>query len=479
MPLRRQVQGLGRLLFLAVVLLLCIILFYGLANELFEKRLKGTPGTGFGFSLDGETARPVNQYCDNRFGVDYLKSFRNSHAQYCSNSPEKLTTQSRMTCLSNNVDPSKARTDSFCIAGPAMYNNGARKFDFNCQLKTLTTGETVRGAQPLSRFPAYWYQTGPKHLLDHYFNLNVEDPFAKDPFPEDGATLILVKREAANFNMWHSLMEIMSAYWSLLVLSQTMDVDTGRPLYSHSESTQILIMDDIADGPYFDMWSLITPSPPRRRPDPVTPSSDHSVPIKKLVVPLPGGSNPFWQGDWGDLNCTSSRLLDDFSQNALARYDIKPDIKYGAPITITYIDRLTKRRLIDQDNYIAALRKAHPYVTVDILDYASYKFEEQLKISATTDILVGVHGAGLTHAIFMPRGSAIVEFMPFNLDYRGFKNIAKMRGIGYYQAKTEDKRELTHAKGDWQDDDVWMSEEAFLFTVGEAIEDLHNERNQG
>ena len=479
MPLLRQALGHGQPVFVAVVLLVCVALFYSLSREDSEKRVERTLSTASSLSLDGKKTEVVNQYCGDRYGIDYLKSLRDSRAQYCSIDPKKLTSRSRMTCLSNNVDPSRVRTDSFCILGPSMYNRGTEKFDLNCQLETLPQHETMGRAQQFNRFPAYWYQTGPRYIIDHYLNLNVEHPLAKDSSAEDGATLVLIKRENANFNMWHSLMEIMSAYWSLVILSQTMDVETGRPLYSYSECTQLLVLDDIADGPYWDLWPLVAPNGTERRKDLGLSSMHNSVPVSKLIVPLPGGSNPFWQGDWTDLNCTSSRLLDDFSRKALAHfnYEITPVFRHGIPITLTYVDRVTKRRLVDQDIHLAALRKAYPYANIKIVDYASYTFEEQLKISATTDILVGVHGAGLIHVMFMAQGSALVEIMPYNLDHRGFKNMAKMRSMTYHQAKTEDSRERTHAKGDWQEDDVWLSEETFMFTVGKAIRELQSKRN--
>ena len=481
MPLRRQLRGAGRLVLVAIVLLLCWLLFYSRPNYVFQKQSKGDrgrPRAGGGLSLKDEKTGPVNQYCEDRFGVNYLESFHNSRAQYCASSPKALKSQSRMTCLSNNVDPSKARTDSFCVAGPAMYDLDTQKFSLNCPPKTLTPDEIEGGVQPFDRCPAYWYQTGPKFIMDHHFNLNVGNPLGKES--EGGGTLVLIKREDANFNMWHSLMEIMSAYWSLLVLSRTVDAQTGRPLYSSSAHTQILILDDIADGPYWDMWSLVAPDPPRRYLEPGPRGSRRfAVPVAKVIVPLPGGSNPFWQGDWADLNCTSSRLLNDFSEKALAHYKIKPSTQNNVPITITYVDRVAKRRLVDQGDYIAALRRSYPSVAVNVVDYASYTFKEQLKISAKTDILVGVHGAGLTHVMFMPQGSAMVELMPFNVDYHGFRNMARMRSIGYYQSKTEDKEEQTHAKGDWQDDDVWISQDAFLSTVGKAIGDFQTNRNRG
>jgi EGF domain-specific O-GlcNAc transferase len=471
MPLRWQSNGLNRLLLIAVALFLSCVLIFRLSFNFFDGRYKDTLESNIDLGFTGHRASNVNHYCEDRYGRDYLKTFRDRHAQYCSVDPDKSTVQSGLTCFSNNVDPNRIRTDSFCLAGPAMYDPANKKFKMNCPLRALTEDEVAKGVQPFHRFPAYWYETGPRHIFTHYFDLNAQDALVKGPHAKLEAPVILIKRENANFNMWHSLMEIMSSYWSLLILSQTLDTWTGDPLYSWSEESTIWLLDDIADGPYFDLWSLVTSVPVRRITD-----VKRDMPFGKVIVPLPGGSNPLWQGDWKSQNCTSSKLLNDFSQRALKHYAINTNIVTRSTITLTYIDRVTKRRLIDQERLIAALRRAYPRITINVVDYATYPFEEQLRISAQSDILVGVHGAGLTHVMFMPETSAIVELMPFSLDHHGFKNMARMRNTAYYQAKSADAKEKTHAKGDWQEDDVYVEENTFVNTVGEAIENLSKSR---
>ena len=52
-----------------------------------------------------------------------------------------------------------------------------------------------------------------------------------------------------------------------------------------------------------------------------------------------------------------------------------------------------------------------------------------------SDVLVGMHGAGLTHTMFMEEGrGALVEIQPDRLCHWGFRNVAKMTGHAYFVA---------------------------------------------
>lgn len=93
--------------------------------------------------------------------------------------------------------------------------------------------------------------------------------------------------------------------------------------------------------------------------------------------------------------------------------------------------------------------------------------------------------------MFLPPKSGVVEFMPYKIDHKGFTNLAKMLGFGYWRADTvalpegrevveEDDGEGEKKKvvntGDWQEDDVWVNEEVFVRTVLEAVEGVRRMR---
>ncbi|XP_055882154.1 uncharacterized protein LOC106080300 isoform X1 [Biomphalaria glabrata] len=63
----------------------------------------------------------------------------------------------------------------------------------------------------------------------------------------------------------------------------------------------------------------------------------------------------------------------------------------------------------------------------------SMHMKDQLEIIAQCDILIGMHGAGLSHILFLPSSSGVIEFKPSysNPSLRHFEAMARWRKIPY------------------------------------------------
>ncbi|KAF9636101.1 hypothetical protein BFW01_g6996 [Lasiodiplodia theobromae] len=266
-------------------------------------------------------------------------------------------------------------------------------------------------------FPKYLYNTGPYHIWSDYFSTVPglpSQPFCSERQGTPKYT-ILVKRDGDG-NMWHSLLEIFSLYLTLDTLRitpQDPSAHTPEPFLSAADmsSAQIVILDDYPDGPFFDLWKAIAPLPVVRLKD-IPSYGTAAACLDNVIIPLAGGSNPLWRGDWHTGSCTHSQLIDTFTRRHLAN-----------------------------------LRLHFPRVRVQAIDFAALPFAEQLRIIRTTDVLVGVHGAGLTHALFLPEGASVVEIQPRRLNYKGFRNLAKMRGHRYFSAHAA----ANDSAPDWHD----------------------------
>lgn len=75
-------------------------------------------------------------------------------------------------------------------------------------------------------------------------------------------------------------------------------------------------------------------------------------------------------------------------------------------------------------------------------------FRDQLKIIHNTDILIGMHGAGLTHLLFLPKWGALFELYNCE-DPSCYLDLARLRGVNYNTWVDKDK--LT------QQDEVYLN----------------------
>ncbi|KAL0959222.1 hypothetical protein HGRIS_014500 [Hohenbuehelia grisea] len=96
-----------------------------------------------------------------------------------------------------------------------------------------------------------------------------------------------------------------------------------------------------------------------------------------------------------------------------------------ARIVITYIDRQnTTRRLVDEDHasLIDALSQfaRENDVEVNMVQMEFLSKREQFAISTRTNILMGVHGNGLTHQMWMRPGGKVLEFFDVGGFFRVF-----------------------------------------------------------
>ncbi|KAJ2925006.1 hypothetical protein H1R20_g12078, partial [Candolleomyces eurysporus] len=172
----------------------------------------------------------------------------------------------------------------------------------------------------------------------------------------------------------------------------------------------------------------------------------------------------------GTMNVTAPTGFWEPLRSALARnlFGYVPEVKSdGKPLVpppfkgnagsrpiVTYISRQsTGRRLTDESHQglVAALRELEEEgictVRIPILEHMSLR--DQLAEVASSTILVGVHGNGLTHQLWMPPSlrSAVFEIvMPpgYIFDY---EILARNMGHKHYMVRNDSM--LTFAPGDW------------------------------
>lgn len=405
--------------------------------------------------------------CRDKFSTEFLGNSRNRRGQYCSES-----SKTDLTCFHtvNHGSFAAGSIDSFCLAeGGAAFDVARRKFVLDCSLRDLSEQEKAAGAIPYGEINSYQYRTGPKFLLNEWTNIQGyrAQEASLAPQTTDKDFVILLKREVDG-NLWHCLNELMAIMTTLDILRITPGPADGTAVFKAEDvaKTEIVILDEHPDGPYFDLFQMFSSKKPLRVDEWVAAHSSGSatttgaIPLDKIIIPYAGETNNLWS-DWVPIDCNGNTMLHVFVQRVLDFYQIprlreRPSAAElqqqqaahesflpppsGPPrprLNVTIINRRGSRKLLGLDTYLFEHAQARFADAADLrlVEFETMPFREQIRLVRSTDVLVGMHGAGLTHAMFMEEGrGAVVEIQPDRLCHKGFRNLAKMMGIPYFIA---------------------------------------------
>lgn len=114
------------------------------------------------------------------------------------------------------------------------------------------------------------------------------------------------------------------------------------------------------------------------------------------------------------------------------------------------------RQVANEEELLGALAAvpspaAGVHVSVTRVDLALLPPTEQLALVADTDVLVGMHGAALTFALYMPPHAGVLELWPKPQDmWRCFEHASTMAGLQYERWANADPEKLRiDAAGDY------------------------------
>ena len=100
------------------------------------------------------------------------------------------------------------------------------------------------------------------------------------------------------------------------------------------------------------------------------------------------------------------------------------------------------RQLANENQVIEHLKKKfgeNPSIRFSAGHFEQLSLDEQLQIISRTDVLVGIHGAGLTHALFMQSNRSLVELAPPTWQSQvHFELFAAMNRLNYHRCLLHD-----------------------------------------
>ena len=200
----------------------------------------------------------------------------------------------------------------------------------------------------------------------------------------------------------------------------------------------ILVLDGhpagMLDKPWYDIFSHVTRAGTISRP----------VIYKNLVW-------GFKESDGGlaDLEAEHVPYIEEFRSFFLQEFQVHNSSALDCnTVVITVILRRDKlfhprnekgvvgRKIFNEDEIIGDLLKAFPNACVQAILMDALPIGNQLEIIRSTDILIGMHGAGMTHTVFLPQHAAVLEIFPKGFKfgrpwYICYEKIAQWRGLKY------------------------------------------------
>lgn len=300
-------------------------------------------------------------------------------------------------------------------------------------------------------------------------------------------------------NTWHKLLELWQNKLSFDAMRIALNPATGEPYLTPEQITNAtVVFPDNDPGPWSELWAMIT-GKPARLPESLSPDICYDV-----VVPTVGWASPFWSALLKTTyeSCPRQTLMTSFVDQILGFYGVTPrspsDVGTRANLTITVIQRGTSRKFQNVEGLVAKLQERHPTSYVNLVDLAQLSKGEQIALAHSTDVWVGHHGAGMSHVMFLPRGAAAIEIIPPYFVQRGFRWIARMRGVVHFigramwEVEYKEKYDGIQRPANWkptQQDDgdaegwqtwewVWIKHEEILDLVDAAVLSQLNGRNE-
>lgn len=277
----------------------------------------------------------------------------------------------------------------------------------------------------------------PSGELPHYLSSVVQTGFEAVNGALDCAhweelpTLFITRYEYANlyhtttdwYNTWATL------GWAGLLEAREDSQQPGRTQVLRPRPHSVVWLDGHAQGSLDDVWTTVF-TPNVRFISQVLPGTCYR---RALFVPA-GYSAPIY--DWPDT-CGAQTAVREFGEFVLAQYGLNTVPLRRNQATFTF-----------REPYIAHPRNPSGYASRRIanrpaieavlatrssisLNPINTTFIDQLRVIHSSRMLLGVHGAGLTHVLFMHPGTRLVEFQPPTHPLEHFSKLARWAGVEY------------------------------------------------
>ncbi|KAJ1452049.1 hypothetical protein M885DRAFT_528080 [Pelagophyceae sp. CCMP2097] len=412
--------------------------------------------------------------CERDFGNDLIKYWRGTKQNYCA---PRVAGGTKLDCFLAHQNNHKGGGDQLCHGERLRFNfrdlaDGRtpqayfKKYVDSKHQQQFSKIAYTKGslAGTCDTVPKLWKATSFPGWNVNWFNAFKPVEALDCEVTETAPTLIVERDTFANF--FHNSEDFINTFIALAVL--------GWPL----QELQILVTDLYPRGPFWPMWASVFfgGREPLTAWDIAQKYGQKNVCFENAAIAILGAAAPITVASW-NTPCSKSALVRAYSDLVIAGLGLREETRYALAeshppkhVTVTFMARRSNsewpekrfcdsatsffdcsvlqhlgirkvgRSVRNDADLVQALRKGlegrsfgnGAVVTVQDVDYSDLSFEDQIRTDLATDVMVGPHGAGLMHNIFMPDRAALVElFIDGSSANRHFHNLARWQGRRY------------------------------------------------
>ena len=244
-------------------------------------------------------------------------------------------------------------------------------------------------------------------------------------------TIVVTRYEYAN--IYHTMTDWYNAFLLMNFFNST------------QQHTAILLVDGHPKGALDDTWSVLF-----NRVDRIS-SLANRTKFSKLVWNIVGYNSMFLDHYLADLP-----LVEQFKQFFLQSHGIMNQRSLNCQkVKITFLWRhdylahprnpsgAVSRKIRNERRLLIAIKRAYNQHYIAGIQIDLFDMQQQLQIISDTDVLIGMHGAGLTHTAFLPKHAALIELVPHYFSDREmdhFLAIARWRRLWFKRWVNTDPR---------------------------------------
>lgn len=401
----------------------------------------------------GTDLKTIDGQCEQLYGMSLVENWKRNAQTWCESGEEEgLPGGSKLVCYpyhQHHKIKDGRGPDVFCHAtnifvdfskvGGSHAPHG--KPPLSQQYLSFAHGSL---SSPCKKTPFY----RPNLFMPHHalqmssFQPDTPAPPLASVTVEETSTYLLARDEDCE-NSFHSTADFMNMFLVLQALGVS------------PSNLQVMLFDRHSDGPYLELLEKAFAG--GRKPIRKEKYAGRKVLFRSLVFHLESPAGLIFPKVYNlhdapePLRCRNTGLFAAYSRfvlEAFGLWDVPPPPIPQVTLSLRHRTQTKNvgRVLANEEEIVAVLREGN-MMNFEVVDTAQLPYSKQLEIIRRTNVLVGVHGAGLMLIMFAANEAVLVELHPSYRQDRHFRHAARMSGRLYMPLRSSN-RETCHGSSD-------------------------------